>query len=179
MKFFEQSIKGLYLIEPDTFIDERGAFRRSLCLDELKTACIDFTVCQGNISENFSQYTMRGFHFQKEPSAEAKIITPITGSLRNVVIDLRKNSETFLKWIALEVSSVKRDSLLVPAGCANAFLTMDTNTIIHYYMGDFFRAATYSGFRFNDPYFNIPWPVQPAVISERDKTFPDFKLDQL
>lgn len=179
MKFFEQSIKGLYLIESDIFKDERGVFRRSFCLDELKLEGIDFNVCQGNISENFSQYTMRGFHFQKEPSTEAKIITPITGSIHNVVIDLRKNSKTFLKWQALEVSSVKRDSLMVPAGCANAFLTMDPNTIIHYYMGDFFKTSTYLGFRYNDPFFNIPWPANPVVISERDQNFADFKLDIL
>lgn len=179
MKFIEQSIKGLYLIEPAVFADERGVFRRSFCQNELKEAGIEFTVCQGNISENFSKFTMRGFHFQKMPSAESKILTPITGALYNVVLDLRRDSDTFLKWQSMEVRSSERESLLVPAGCANAFLTIHENTIVHYYMGDFFKTATYSGFRYNDPFFNIPWPVEPLVISERDRDFPDFNLDQL
>ena len=79
----------------------------------------------------------------------------------------------------MEVRSSERESLLVPAGCANAFLTINENTIVHYYMGDFFKIATYSGFRYNDPFFNIPWPVEPLVMSERDRDFPDFNLDQL
>lgn len=179
MKFIKQSIEGLYLIEPDIFADERGVFRRSLCLEELNKAGIEFNVCQGNISENFSQYTLRGFHFQKMPSAEMKILTPITGVLHNVVIDLKRTSDTFLTWMAIEISSIRRESLLVPAGCANAFLTMEANTIVHYYMGDFFKVATYSGFRYNDPFFSIPWPCEPVVISDRDENFPNFNLNQL
>ena len=179
MKFVKQELEGLYLIQPDVFADERGVFRRSFCLDELADNGIDFKVCQGNISENFSAYTMRGFHFQKAPSAEQKILTPVTGVLHNVVLDLRRDSASFLKWVAMEISSDRRESLLVPAGCANAFLTMRANTIVHYYMGDFFRADTYSGLRYNDPFFNIPWPCEPAVISQRDLAFPDFNPQQV
>jgi len=179
MKFFHESIEGLILIKPDVFNDNRGAFRRTFCEQELKKQGINFSVCQGNISENTAQYTMRGFHYQKSPSGESKILTPVSGSIYNVVIDLRPNSVTFLKSVALKVSSLRRESLHVPAGCANAFLTMEVNSVVHYYMGDYFKSESYSGFRYNDPFFNVEWPHDVAVISDRDDTFPDFSIEKL
>ena len=179
MKFFNQSIEGLVLIKPEVFEDNRGAFRRNFCAKELKENGIEFSVCQGNISENTTQYTLRGFHYQKNPSSESKVLTPVSGGIYNVVIDLRPASSTFLKWVALEVSSSRRESLHVPAGCANAFLTTTANTVVHYYMGDYFKSESYSGFRYNDPFFGVQWPLTPAVISDRDAAFPDFSLEDL
>jgi dTDP-4-dehydrorhamnose 3,5-epimerase len=179
MKCFNQAIQGLVLIRPEVFKDNRGAFRRNYCAKELKQIGIDFSVCQGNISENPAQYTMRGFHYQKRPSGESKILTPVSGELYNVVIDLRPASATFLKWAALEISSLRRESLHVPAGCANAFLTTAANTVVHYYMGDYFKPESYSGFRYNDPYFNVQWPHPPAVISDRDAAYSNFSLSDL
>jgi dTDP-4-dehydrorhamnose 3,5-epimerase len=179
MKFISQKIDGLVLIIPDVFEDDRGAFRRNFCAKELRENGINMSVCQGNISENISAYTMRGFHYQKNPSDEAKILTPISGVIYNVVIDLRKSSPTFLKSVTLEVSSFRRETLHVPAGCANAFLTTVANTVVQYYMGDYFRSETYAGFRYNDPYFSIHWPHVPMVISDRDASFPDFSLSDL
>ena len=179
MKFSSQSIEGVVLISPNVFEDNRGAFRRTYCTKELKEHGIDLSVCQGNISENTHQYTMRGFHYQKSPSSESKLLTPISGSIYNVLIDLRSTSSTFLKSIAIEVSSSLRETLHVPAGCANAFLTLDANTVVHYYMGDYFKPDSYCGFRYNDPFFDIQWPNKVKVISDRDKTFPDFSLNQI
>jgi len=179
MKFFKQSIDGLVLMKSELFQDNRGVFRRSFCTNEMKENGIKFFVCQGNISENPMQYTLRGFHYQKNPSNETKVLTPVSGELYNVVIDLRPHSSTFRKWVALELSSSRCESLHVPAGCANAFLTMATNTIVHYYMGDYFRPETYSGFRYNDPFFAVIWPKAPVVISDRDASFPDFIVEGL
>ena len=179
MKYAPQSIDGLFLITPDVFEDDRGAFRRNFCANELRGLGIEMLVCQGNISDNTHAYTMRGFHFQKSPSRESKLLTPVSGGLFNVVIDLRPLSATFLKYVPLEVKASRRQSVLVPAGCANAFLTIEPNTVVQYYMGDFFKPETYAGFRFDDPFFSIPWPHEPTVISERDAAFPAFSLDQL
>jgi dTDP-4-dehydrorhamnose 3,5-epimerase len=179
MKFVCQSIEGLVLILPEVYEDNRGAFRRNFCFKELKENGIDLSVSQGNISENKSMFTLRGFHYQKSPSSESKVLTPITGSIHNVVIDLRSDSPTFLKSVALDIWSSRRESLHVPAGCANAFLTIETNTVVHYYMGDCFKLESYAGFRYNDPYFDIQWPHTPTVISDRDAAFPDFSLEDL
>lgn len=175
MKFISQSISDVKLIIPDLHKDERGVFRRSLCIEELKKNKIDFEVFQGNISENFKKHTMRGFHYQKSPSKESKIISCVTGSIFNVVIDLRVTSKTYLKNVSLKISSINRESVYVPSGCANAFLTLSDDTIVHYYMGDYFSPETYCGIRYNDPMFSIEWPYEPKVISLKDLKIPDFK----
>ena len=174
MKFISQKINDLFLIIPELHQDERGVFRRSFCVSEFKEQGIDFEVKQGNISENYNKHTMRGFHYQKDPSQESKIISCVTGSIHNVVIDLRKTSKTYKQWVGLKISSEKRESIYVPAGCANAFLTMENNTIVHYYMGDSFSPNTYNGIRYNDPALGVKWPCEPKIISERDLNFPDF-----
>ena len=177
MKLQEHKITGLYTIRPDLHKDKRGVFRRSFCEKDLAQHGISFKVKQGNISENFMKYTLRGFHYQVEPTKESKILTCVTGTLYNVVLDLRRESVAFKEWVALEISSEQHKSIHVPAGCANAFLTMADQTIVHYYMGDFFSPDTYRGLRYNDPSFGFKWPCEPAVISERDLNFPDFRDD--
>lgn len=174
MKFISQKIIDHFLIMPDLHQDERGIFRRSYCKDEFTQHGINFDVKQGNISENFKKHTLRGFHYQHIPSNESKIISCVTGALYNVVLDLRKKSVTYKQWVALNISSTKRESIYVPAGCANAFLTMADNTIVHYYMSDSFSPNTYFGVRYNDPEFSVQWPCDPVSISEKDLNLPDF-----
>ena len=174
MKFKKLKIFDLVLIKSDIFSDERGHFRRSYCKDEIKKNCLNFDVKQGNISENFKKFTLRGFHYQKGSQKESKIITPITGEIFNVVIDLRKNSKTYKEFVSITLNDNDRYSLFIPGGCANAFLTLKDNTIIHYYMGDYFNPETYSGIRYNDPFFSIKWPHRPVHISLRDQEFSDF-----
>jgi len=179
MKFIKQKIEGLMLIENHAHIDQRGLFYRNFCLKELKKNLINLRVCQGNVSINDHKYTLRGFHYQKKTSKESKILTPIKGKIYNVVIDLRKKSKSFLQSVNIELSAEDQVSLFVPSGCANAFMTLENNTIIQYYMGDFFSENTYSGFRYNDPYFKIKWPNKPRIISKKDTSYEDFKLKNI
>jgi len=176
MKFHKQEIEDVFLITPEIFEDDRGFFNRSFCEKELKKYGIEFSVKQGNISENLKRGTLRGFHYQSSPSNENKILSCICGAIFNVIIDLRENSTTYLTSTCIEVDSRNKESILVPAGCANAFLTKYDNTIVHYYMGDFFQKDTYCGIRYNDPFFNIHWPFEPSIISQRDLSFEDFKI---
>jgi dTDP-4-dehydrorhamnose 3,5-epimerase len=178
MIFKKQEIADVFIIEAQTHIDERGLFRRHYCEKELKDNGINFTVKQGNVSENAKKHTIRGFHYQKAPSKESKIISCISGSVFNVIIDLRKNSPTFLKWQEFNISSESRQSLYIPVGCANAFLTLASNTWIHYYMNDFFTTDSL-GFRYNDPAFAISWPVKPEHMSEKDRNYPDLDVNNL
>ncbi len=174
MKFEKQSIDDMFCIYPELHVDERGVLRRSFCERELLEAGIDFTVRQGNISENLHVHTMRGFHYQRKPASEAKIITCISGGLYNVVLDIRQGSPTFGTWVANSITAENRESLYVPAGCANAFLTMQSNTIVHYYMSEFFTPDSYCGFRYDDPAFDVRWPSEPAIISRKDAEHPPF-----
>ena len=177
MMFKKQSIDGVFLIIPELYKDERGVFRRSFCKDELAHNGINFDVKQGNISENFKKHTLRGFHYQLEPSDESKILTCVTGILYNIVLDLRRDSKTYKEWVAIEISSEQRESIYVPAGCANAFLTMADQTTVHYYMGEFYSPDNYRIIRYNDPAFGFEWPNEPDVISERDLNTPDYLDD--
>ena len=174
MNFISQKINGLFLIIPDLHIDERGVFRRSFCKEVFEKNGVSFNSLQGNISENFNKHTLRGFHYQSSPSNESKIITCVTGSLFNIVLDLRKKSNTYKQWSTLEINSKKGQSIYVPAGCANAFLTLEENTIVHYYMNDSYNPNACKGIRYNDPAFSFKWPFEPKIISEKDLNFPDF-----
>lgn len=178
MIFKKQKIEGVFLMEAQSHLDDRGLFRRHYCENELKQNGIDFSVKQGNVSENANKFTMRGFHFQKAPSRESKIISCIKGSVYNVIIDLRKESLTFLKWQEFSLSSEGREALYIPVGCANAFLTLEDNTWVHYYMNDFFSSDSL-GFRYNDPAFSIPWSVAPQHISGKDQNYPDLDIASL
>lgn len=174
MKFFEQEIKGVWLIEPEPSVDHRGILRRHFCQKEFGERVINTIIRQTNISENRYKYTLRGFHYQIRPFEEAKTITCFQGSIYDIVVDLRLQSETFLKWMAFEINSNNKFSLHVPAGCANAYLTLTDNTLIHYYMSEFYSPESCRGFRYNDPIFNFVWPAEPKVISEKDRNYPDF-----
>ena len=99
------------------------------------------------------------------------------GAIYNIIIDLRRDSKTFLNWIALSISSDTGMAIHVPAGCANAYLTLEDNTWIHYYHSEFYAPASYRGFRYDDPTLKFEWPTEPAIVSQRDLSFPDFDLD--
>ena len=174
MKIISHKILGLFLIKPKILFDRRGSFRRSFCKKILKKNKILFNVCQGNISENMKKSTLRGFHFQKNTNKDTKILTCVRGKVFNVTIDLRKKSKTYLSIKKTFLSEKNKYSLLVPPGCANAFLTLKNNTIIHYYMNDFYKKNTDTGIRYDDPIIKVKWPLKPKIISDRDLKFKNF-----
>ena len=175
----KNKINDCYLIFPKKKIDKRGSFHRSFCKNFLKNNKINFDIKQCNISINKKKYTLRGFHYQKKTLTEYKIISVISGSIFNVSIDLRRNSSSFLKKNLIRISSNSNSLLLIPAGVANAFLTLSNNTIVQYFMSSFFEKENkknYSGFRYDDKFFNIKWPTKPLVISSKDLTYKSFSL---
>ena len=174
MKFAELKLPGVWLIAPDVHTDDRGAFRRHFCAREFSAHGIAATVAQGNISENPRLGTLRGFHYQAPPQQEAKTLSCLSGAIYDIVVDLRPASPTFMQWVAAEISAQDRRSLHVPAGCANAWLTTAPNTVLHYYMSEFYTPTADRGLRYDDPAFDFRWPAAPAVISDRDRSFPDF-----
>ena len=129
---------------------------------------------QTNISQNKKKYTLRGFHYQIEPFAESKTLTCIRGKIYDIVVDLRPDSDAFLKWESFEFGSDNNLGLHVPKGCANAYISLDDSTMVIYYMSEFYSPQASNGFRYNDPFFDFKWPVEPAVISDKDNNYPDF-----
>lgn len=175
MKFFDQKIQGVYIIKPEPFEDHRGMLRRHFCQNEFKAKGLFSEVRQTNVSENFKQYTLRGFHYQIEPKREAKVLSCLRGSIYDIIVDLRPKSSTYLQWESFQLSADSRESLYVPEGCANAWMTTEDNTAIFYYHSEFFSPGFEGGIRYNDPLFNFKWPHEPVVMSDKDKNYPDFK----
>jgi len=175
MKFEELEIKGTFLIHAEPFEDKRGVFRRNFCEKEFAEHNIATSVAQANISENRYKHTLRGFHYQVQPYGEGKTMTILKGCIYDIIVDLREESNTYLKWISLELSPDMRTSFHVPPGCANAFLTMEDETIVHYYCSYPYTPDAERGIRYNDPLLNIEWPVDnPAHISIKDAGWPNF-----
>ena len=165
--------KKLFIISKEPLVDKRGYFVRDFCNDELKK--IRFSIKQINISFNKKNYTLRGFHYQTKPYEEDKIITCISGKILNVCIDLRKKSKTYLKIFKKYLSDRNYQSLHIPAGFANAYLTLKPNTKILYYMSKYYKPKFGKGIRFNDPLFKISWPKKPRVISKKDLNYINYK----
>ena len=175
MIFVKKKIKGVYLIKPESFQDKRGIFRRNFCVKEFKKNNINNKVMQANISENKNKYTLRGFHYQLSPSSEDKTLTCVKGQIYDIVVDLRKKSKTYLKWIAVKINDKNRYSIHIPKGCANAFLTLSKNCIIHYYCSNKYNPKKERGIRFDDPIFKFKWPFKPKYISIKDQSHKNYK----
>lgn len=174
MRWLEQALEGVFVLEAEAFSDERGLFRRQYCARELAAHGVDARVSQANVSENPKTGTFRGFHYQVGDAVETKTITCFRGSVFDAVIDLRPASKTYLKWITVELSAENRRGLIVPGGCANAWLTMSPDTWVYYLHSGFYAPASERGVRYDDPLFKIPWPGAPTCISDKDRAYPDF-----
>lgn len=170
MLFEKQKIKGLVLIKPEPYLDKRGLFRRIYCLKELKKKKLNFKIKQINISENENIHTLRGFHYQKNPYSEDKIITCIQGKIHNIVIDMRKKSKTYMQWKSFSLSENNRLALLVPKGCANAYLTLKKKTWVLYFHSQFYKKGFEGSIKYNDPKFTFDWPHNPKTFSKKDNT---------
>ena len=179
MRFTELGLPGVWRIAPEVHSDERGLFRRHFCSREFAAHGLASEVPQCNISENPHRGTLRGFHYQAGHSAEAKTLSCMTGALYDIVVDLRPESPTFMRWISVSISSEDRCSIHLPAGCANGWITTAPNTIVHYYMSQVYDPAAGRGIRYNDPAFGFRWPMEPVVITTKDLSYPDFEPGSL
>jgi dTDP-4-dehydrorhamnose 3,5-epimerase len=130
---------------------------------------------QCNISYNPKKHTMRGMHYQVEPYGEAKVVRCVKGSIYDVVVDLRSESPTFRQWTGVTLTAANRQMLYIPEGCAHGFLTLEDQTEVLYQMSEFYQGDSARGVRWDDPAFGIQWPAIPELMSERDRTYPDFQ----
>src|SRR5690606_24049647 len=157
MLFTETSIKDMYLINLEKKQDERGFFARTFCIHEFEAQGIKFSPIQSNMSISKQKGTLRGLHYQVS-TEEAKLVRCPKGSIFDVVIDVRPDSESYLSISCNEITSLNNLMLYVPPGCAHGFLTLEDNTEVNYLVTDLFNPAKERGIRYNDPAFNIPWP---------------------
>ena len=174
MRFTATDIDGVLLLETDPIADDRGDFARSFCAEEFHKAGLNFTPVQMNISRNNTRGTLRGMHYQGEPEPDPKVVRCTSGRIYDVAVDLRKDSESFCRWVAAELTPDNQKSLLVPAGCAHGFITLEDHSDVLYLMGAPYVAELARGVRWDDPAFAIDWPLQPTTVAPRDASYPDF-----
>jgi dTDP-4-dehydrorhamnose 3,5-epimerase len=166
------SIANLEVTTHSKFEDRRGSFER--LFDSVWTKELDLLPQQVNISRNKSKGTLRGLHFQIAGQPEHKLITLLSGSVYLAVIDLRKDSKSYLQVNSFEVNSDELKSIFIPFGCATGWVSLEPNTDILYVMYSRFEENSYSGLRYDDSFFKIPWPIAPSIISEKDMSWPLF-----
>jgi len=174
MKFHETKLPGVFEIHIEPKLDDRGFFARSWCRKEFEEHGLDPRLVQCNISVSKRKGTLRGVHYQTPPYAETKLVRCTRGAIYDVIVDLRPQSPTFKQWAAIVLTADKRNMAYVPENCAHGFLTLEDETEVFYQMSEFYDSASARGVRWNDPAFGIAWPAQVEVISERDRTYPDF-----
>jgi dTDP-4-dehydrorhamnose 3,5-epimerase len=177
MIFSETSISGAWLVDLKRMEDHRGFFARAWSAAEFTEKGLPAHFPDVNLSLSLSKGTIRGMHYQKAPHEEAKFVRCVRGALYDVIIDLRPDSATFLKWAGFEIRSSSYQALFVPAGCAHGVLTLEDNTEMLYMVSACYAPAAEAGIRWDDPFFGIAWPdVGQRIVSDKDRSWPDFKL---
>mgnify|MGYP001581526601 CR=1 FL=1 len=172
MKFNKTKIDGLYIIEPEPRVDERGSFTRIFCIEESAKKGLVFNIVQINQSFTKKRGVIRGMHFQKEPKSEGKIVQCLKGKIYDVAIDLRKDSQTYGKWLGEELTEDNKKMFYIPKGFAHGLQTLTDNCEVQYFMSEFYSSENASGVRWSDKFFDIKWPIKNAVLSEKDKNWP-------
>ncbi len=174
MIFEETKLEGVFVIIPERINDERGFFARIFDEKKFREKGLNFKIKQCNISFNKTKGTIRGIHFQKKPYQEAKFVRCVKGSIFVIIIDLRKESKTFLEKIDLELNSSTYNLLYVPEGMGLGIQTLEDNSELFYQMTQIYAPKFSSGILWNDPFFNIKWPLDISEISEKDRIWEIF-----
>lgn len=177
MKFERTKLPGAIVVQLEPHSDERGFFARSFCEREFEQHGLPTRFPQHNLSRNTVAGTLRGMHYAAAPSREAKLVRCVRGAIFDVIIDLRVDSPARFDWIGVELNADDGRALFVPEGFAHGFVTLVADSDVFYLMSEFYVAGAARGLRWDDPRFSVRWPREPSVISERDRTYPDFDPD--
>jgi dTDP-4-dehydrorhamnose 3,5-epimerase len=174
MNFIETKLKGAFLVEIEKLTDERGFFGRSWCRKEFDSHGLNSHLVQANVSFNRKKGTLRGMHYQVAPFQESKLIRCTRGAIFDVIIDLRLDSPTYKQWTGVELTADNYTMFFVPEDFAHGFQTLTDETEIAYQVTQFYTPGSESGIRFDDPAFDIKWPLEVTTISDKDRTWPAF-----
>ncbi|QHT59270.1 dTDP-4-dehydrorhamnose 3,5-epimerase [Paenibacillus lycopersici] len=171
----ETSLPGVKLVEPMIFEDDRGFFMESYNRDVCRHHGIQVDFVQDNHSLSVKEGTIRGLHFQIGPKAQAKLVRVTTGSIFDVVVDVRQGSPTFGQWEGFTLSSTNKRQLFVPKGFAHGFCTLEPHTEVQYKVDEYYSPEHDRGIIWNDPTLAIHWPYEAPILSDKDRTHPLFR----
>ena len=175
MKIVKTDLNDCYILEIEKILDHRGFFARIWDKDMFKKNHLNENLVQSSISFNEKKYTLRGMHYQSNPFEEVKMVRCTRGKIFDVIIDLRTDSDTFKKWINIELSEKNHKMAYIPKGMAHGFQTLEDNTEVVYQMSQYYNPEYSKGIRWNDPKFSIDWPNRSPILSEKDSKYIDFK----
>jgi dTDP-4-dehydrorhamnose 3,5-epimerase len=168
MIFSETKLKGAFVIDIERREDSRGYFARAFCQREFEAHGLKPIIAQANLAFNHKRATVRGMHFQFPPTAETKLVRCTRGAILDIIVDLRPESPTYLEHVAVELSEDNNRALYVPERFAHGYQTLKDNTETSYQVGEFYAPGFEGGLLYNDPQWNLKWPLPMSVISEKD-----------
>ena len=172
MRFLPTPLSGAFVVEPDPNEDSRGFFARTFCAREFSGQGLASTFVQCSISYNHKRGTLRGLHHQMPPAAEVKLVRCTSGAIYDVVVDLRRNSPTYLQHFGVELSARNRRALYVPEMFAHGLQTLADETEVFYQISEYHAPDKAAGIRYDDPKLKIKWPLSVSVISDKDLKWP-------
>jgi len=172
MKFTRTELDGVWIVDLEPHVDERGSFARTYCADELAAYGLRTAWPQANVSRNTHCGTLRGLHYQAEPHPEIKLVRCTAGAIFDVVVDVRRDSSTFGRWLGLDLTAATGRALYIPAGFAHGFQTLTDEADVSYLMGTAYTPNLARGLRWDDPAVGVTWPLAPVAMSPRDIALP-------
>lgn len=175
MKLKETGIAGLVVIEPDVHGDHRGWFMETYSKPKFEELGIICEFVQDNQSFSAQKGTLRGLHFQKNPMAQAKLLRCTAGKILDVAVDLRKNSPTYKKWYAVELSTENKRMFFMPKGMGHGFVTLSDNVEVQYKVDAVYSPECDRSIRFDDPEIGVEWGIESPILSQKDLQAPMLK----
>lgn len=175
MKFVETDFKDCYIIDVKREIDRRGFFARVWDKEIFEKYNLNTDLVQCSISFNEKKNTLRGMHYQIHPYQEVKLVRCTNGRIFDVVIDLRRDSKTYKRWMGIELTRENFRMIYIPEGMAHGFQTLEDNTEVFYQISQQYMPQYSRGIRWNDPSFSIKWPYELPILSEKDGKYPNFE----
>jgi dTDP-4-dehydrorhamnose 3,5-epimerase len=172
MKFTPLHLDGAYRIDLERRSDARGSFARLFCREEFRQHGLTGTWSQCNVSHSVRKGTLRGLHFQRPPKADAKLVKCMAGAVFDVIVDLRKGSETYGDWTSLTLTAELGEMIYIPAGFAHGFQTLTDHAELLYFHSDSYSPDNEGGLHYGDRHVGIAWPLAISNLSERDQALP-------
>ena len=172
MQVTKTALDGVLILEPKVFGDARGWFMETWSARKFESAGLNFNFVQDNQSYSAKRGTLRGLHYQTAPFAQAKLVRCTRGELLDVAVDIREGSETFAKWVAVELTAENKRQLLIPRGFAHAFLTLTDDVEIQYKADNFYAPTCDGNIRWDDAEIAIDWPFAPTILADKDANAP-------
>lgn len=172
MNFESTELEGLLRIRTARSLDTRGYYERVFCARTFRAHGLCASFVQHGLAHNLKRGTLRGLHLQMPPHAEIKLVHCVRGEVFDVIVDLRRESQTFGRWLGFSLSVMSGEMLYVDKGLAHGYITLTDDAMLHYCMSPEYHPGASSGIRWDDPELAIAWPIPPEVISERDRCLP-------